>query len=76
MLISIAGDTPWNINTSQNGDKLTAGPSDPGLINFPGLNPPAVAEVNNNQNGALSMSTLGRWGVVTMVGLGMILLLA
>jgi hypothetical protein len=34
------GNTSWNITTSKNGDKLTAGPDDPGVVNFPGLNPP------------------------------------
>ncbi|CAG8755906.1 3144_t:CDS:2, partial [Acaulospora colombiana] len=62
----LPGNTPWNITSSENGDKLTAGPDDPGLVNFPGLTvPPAVGgqEISNgnneSQNGAIGKSRLG-----------------
>jgi hypothetical protein len=81
---STAGDTHWNITTSQNGDKLTAGPDDPGLVNFPGLNPPPAiggqARSNNNtnengQNGAAQVRYrgVGLWTAsLVLGGLGLV----
>jgi hypothetical protein len=85
---STAGDTRWNITTSRNGDKLTAGPDDPGLVNFPGLNPPPAIggqsisgnDTNSNgnsQNGAALVRVRvvgGMWWTVSLVlgGLGLV----
>ncbi|CAG8601622.1 2431_t:CDS:2, partial [Acaulospora colombiana] len=59
-----AGNTPWNITTSKNGDQYTSGPTDPGLINFPGINPPPLAVVDNSQSGTTRTSRLGWWAAV------------
>ncbi|PVF94959.1 hypothetical protein CPB86DRAFT_788535 [Serendipita vermifera] len=74
----LPGNTPWNINTSKNGDALTSGPSDPGLANFPGLNPPPVSEGSSesSQSGATMTSAFGGWSVATTASLGILLLFA
>lgn len=69
----LPANTPWNITTSQDGDRLTSGPSDPGLVNFPGLNPPAVATTSANQNGGIITRTFGRWSVILLTGLAVVL---
>ncbi|PVF95968.1 hypothetical protein CPB86DRAFT_553513 [Serendipita vermifera] len=78
----LPGSTPWNITTSKNGDKLTAGPEDPGLVNFPGLNvPPAVGGQDisdgngQSQNDAVATSRFGWWAAI-VAGFGTVLLIA
>ncbi|PVF95980.1 hypothetical protein CPB86DRAFT_787541 [Serendipita vermifera] len=73
----LPGDTPWNITTSQNGDKLTAGPYDPGLVNFPGLNPPPAvggqgATNSSLLNDAVERSKLAWWPPAFVLGLGVL----
>jgi hypothetical protein len=66
---------------TQNGDKLTSGPDDPGLVNFPGLNPPpaiggqGISDGNgNNQNDAVATSRFGWWAAI-LVCLGTVIMI-
>jgi hypothetical protein len=72
----IAGNIPWNITTSKNGDKLTAGPDDPGLVNFPSLNPPpAVGGQGIDAQNFAVVRSRARWSL-SIFGLASTLLLA
>ncbi|PVF95971.1 hypothetical protein CPB86DRAFT_787528 [Serendipita vermifera] len=71
----LPGNTPWNITTSKNGDQYTSGPTDPGLANFPGINPPPLEVVSNSQSSAIIGSRFG-WWLAVLASFGVSLLMA